>query len=149
MTLTIPFGFFLRLITHDQLAALDKHFKKLQEASSAPAKPAEKEEEVELMPMKNNFDEKKNDPESINTQPVVVGGNGASAPEKEVESTEEKKKKRNVTAAFAYFKQMPSLFMNPTFLLHAVHFAVIMGVEMLFVSVSFDSFISIVSLELI
>ena len=53
---------------------------------------------------------------------------------------EEPKKKSNIAAAFAYFKNMPPLFKNPTYLIHALHFAVIMSVDLVLLSVSFDSF---------
>ena len=51
------------------------------------------------------------------------------------------KKTSNMAAAFAYFKHMPALFKNPTYLIHALHFAVIMGVDFVLLSVSFDSFL--------
>lgn len=129
------------------------------------------EQELSELPSKDdNAEDTKDAPpaytEAITPSPVVVSGNvnGESDAEKnkanELEQqkkllspppalseqetgpvVETKKKPHSFVAAFAYFKQMPPLFRNPMFLLHAVHFAVIMSVEMLFVSVSFDSFL--------
>ena len=168
MALTIPIGLFLRLITHEQLAALDAQHKKSQASSTAAATGANNEEEkAELVAMQNknenNFGDSKADPDSITKAPLVVSVDGPpdakvtpapelpvngqnATPAVEIKEEKETKKSDNFTAAFAYFKHMPALFKNPTVMLHAIHFAVIMSVEMLFVSVSFDSFVANVSL---
>ena len=171
MTLTIPIGLFLRLITHEQLAALDAQHKKSQQTSTVPATGANNEEEkVELVVTankkdENNFGDSKADPDSITNAPLVVSVddqsdakkvtmateqpvNGQNATPAVEKKEEEKKKSHNFAAAFAYFKLMPALFKNPTVMLHAIHFAVIMSVEMLFMSASFDSFVEKVSFNL-
>ena len=173
MTLTIPIGLFLRLITHEQLAALDAQHKKSQQTPTVPATGANNEEEkVELVVTPNKDEnilgDSKADPDSITNAPLVVSVDDQSdakkvtnllvAPEQPVngqnatpaveKKEEEKKKSHNFAAAFAYFKLMPALFKNPTVMLHAIHFAVIMSVEMLFVSVSYDSFVADVSFNL-
>ena len=157
MTLTIPIGLFLRLITHDQLAALDAQHKKSQQTPTATGANNE-EEKVELVATQTDS---KVYPDSITKAPIVVSGEGPSDAKKAIiaaeqqvngqsatptgEKKEETKKTHNFAAAFAYFKHMPALFSNPTVMLHAIHFAVIMSVEMLFVSVSYDSFVADVS----
>ena len=60
-----------------------------------------------------------------------------------VEVKEEKKKSCDIAAAFAYFNHFPSLFQNPTYLIHALHFAVIMTVDNIFLSITFDSFFKV------
>ena len=60
-----------------------------------------------------------------------------------VEVKEEKKKSCDIAAAFAYFLHFPSLFQNPTYLIHALHFAVIMTVDNIFLSITFDSFLKV------
>ena len=160
MLITIPVAFFLRTITMEQLAQLDEQLKKAQAEEKA------REEAIELGALENKEGEQtKEDPDAIAPEPVVVGTNGASEGEKkdgtnDLEAREkfltpaptqpqpatpvvEKKKGSNIAAAFAYFKHMPSLFKNPVYLIHALHFSVMMCVDIIFMSVTFDSFLKV------
>lgn len=177
MIITIPIAIFLRTITVEQLALLEKQLKQAQ-APPPPPKEANEEaqnkEEIELVDHTNK-DGEKTDPDAITPEPVVVDEekNGSTDADKKKEGlndmgaqekllapapntpqtnsgpaapavVEVKKKKGNsLIAAFAYFKHMPPLFKNPTFLIHATHFAVMFCVEMIFMSVTFDSFLKV------
>lgn len=44
-------------------------------------------------------------------------------------------------ATFAYFRHMPLLLCSPTYLLHAVHFACFIAMDLTLIAVSFDSFV--------
>ena len=161
MLITIPIAFLLRTITMEQLTQLDVQLKKAQ---AEEKEEKEKKEAIELGSLKEG-EEKKEDPDAITSEPEVVGTNGASEGEKkdgtnDLETREklltpapaqpqpappvvEKKKGSDIAAAFAYFKLMPSLFKNPVYLIHALHFAVMMCVDMIFMSVTFDSFLKV------
>ena len=159
MLITIPIALFLRTITMDQLTQLDALLKKQQAEEKA------KEEAVELGKLESKEGElKKDDPDAITSEPEVVETNGANDGEKkdgnDLETREklltpapappppappvvQQKKGSNIAAAFAYFKLMPSLFKNPVYLIHALHFSVMMCVDMIFMSITFDSFLKV------
>ena len=167
VAITVPIGIiFLRPITLEQLHAVEAERKR---KAAEKEKQKEKEQQaLELGTVTNAEDEQKKekeeDPNAITSEPKVVtsddtiGGadgekqkDGASekllapvqppaAPAVEVK---EKKKGSDIAAAFAYFKHFPSLFQDPTYLIHALHFAAIMTVDNIFLSITFDSFLEV------
>ena len=58
-----------------------------------------------------------------------------------VAAHESKKSGSKLATSFAYFRHMPPLLCYPTYLLHAVHFAIAIATDITLVAVSLDSFL--------
>lgn len=90
-----------------------------------------------------------NDPE-VNQNLLTPAPESPQSPYPRMEAAEapvvevkKEKKKSSIAAALAYFKHMPPLFKKPVYLLHALHFAVIMTIDNIFLSITFDSFLKV------